>query len=129
MPSKFRGEKIESALIRIAAEFIRREASPASLITVTGVHFEERANSATFSVSVLPDAEAERALAFLNRKRSELQEHMKTHIRIRSIPFLTFVLDKGEKNRQRIDEIAEESGVNESAATDAAEEATPADGE
>ncbi len=103
---KFRGEKIEAALTRLAAEFILREASPASLITVTNIIFEERANRATIFVSVLPDAEAERALAFLNRKRSELQLYMQDHIRMRAIPFLLFALDKGEKNRQLIDELS-----------------------
>lgn len=107
-PTKFRDEKVESALTRLAAEFIRREASPQSLITVTSVHYEDRGNRATVTFSVLPESEEQKALAFLSRKASDLQDYIKEHIRMRAIPFITFAIDKGEKNRQRIDELSRE---------------------
>ena len=102
---KFRDEKVESAIMRLAAEFIRLEAGPASLITVTGVHFEDRANRAKIMVTILPDTAEKHALEFLNRQRGELADYIRDHNRMRSVPLLSFAIDLGEKNRQRIDEL------------------------
>lgn len=103
---KFRDEKIESALAKLAAEFIRLEAGPTSLITVTAVHFEDRANRAKIFVTVLPDKAEDGALKFLNRRLSDLREYVKERIRMRAVPMFSFAIDSGEKNRQRIDELA-----------------------
>lgn len=102
---KFRDEKVESAIMRLSAEFIRREAGPASLITVTGVHFEDRANRAKIMITVLPNEAEKRALEFLNRQRGELADFIRDNIRMRSVPLLSFAIDLGERNRQRIDEL------------------------
>lgn len=102
---KFRDEKVVSAITKLSAEFIRTVAGPSSLITITGVHFEDRANRAKIMISVLPDSEQDKALAFLNRKKGELAEHVRNNIRMRSVPLFSFALDVGEKNRQRIDEL------------------------
>jgi len=106
---KFRDEKIVSAITQLSAEFIRRVAGPSSLITVTGVHFEDRANRAKIMISVLPDSAQDKALAFLTRQRGELAEHIRNNIRMRSVPLLSFAIDVGEKNRQRIDELENNS--------------------
>ncbi len=42
----------------------------------------------------------------MKRKRAEFREFFKGKARMRALPFFDFEIDKGEKNRQKIDEIA-----------------------
>lgn len=103
---KFRDEKIISLIQHLAAEFIRDVAGPASLITVTNVTFSERTNNSTIFITVFPTEKEEVALEFARRKKSEFREYVREHVKMRAIPFFEFEIDRGEKNRQRIDELA-----------------------
>ncbi len=105
---KFRDEKIVSLLTHLAAEFIRDVAGTASLITVTRGTFSERENRSTIFISVFPTEKEETALEFVRRKKSEFREYVRENIKMRTIPFFEFEIDRGEKNRQRIDELARE---------------------
>jgi ribosome-binding factor A len=100
-----RGERIQEAVRAAAAEFIAREAGPRSLITVTRVMLSNDAREATIFITVLPDDAADVALAFLQRNRRDLAEFFRTRVRGAFPPHFEFVLDRGEKNRQRLDEL------------------------
>jgi ribosome-binding factor A len=106
---KFRDEKVISLLERLAADFVRDVAGPASLITVTRVTFSERANSAVVFVSVFPTEKEVTALEFIRRKKSEFREYVQSKAKIRAIPFFEFEIDHGERNRQLIDDLARKS--------------------
>ncbi|MCK9351874.1 MAG: ribosome-binding factor A [Candidatus Paceibacterota bacterium] len=99
-------EKAGNLLMKLAGDFVARESNRTSLITVTRVLILEHGRTATFLISVLPDAEAETALAFLKRKRSDFRQYIKENTRLKTIPVVDFDIDKGEKYRQRIDEIS-----------------------
>ena len=99
-------EKAGNMLIKLAGEFIAKESNRTSLITVTNVLILEHGKTAMFLISVLPDKETDTALAFLKRKRSDFREFIKKNTRLKTIPVVDFDLDKGEKHRQRIDEIS-----------------------
>ncbi len=98
-------EKIAGALSRVAAEFFNLESNGASLITVTSTKLSPDGKYMTFYVSVLPAEKEDAALDFMKRKRSELREYVKAHSRIGRLPFLEVAIDRGEKNRQKIDEL------------------------
>src|SRR3989344_1349887 len=100
-----RHEKMESALREVAAEFMAREAGPQSLITVTGVRMAEDGNSATILITVLPDTLEGEAVKFANRNRGELGTFLTKRVRGMRAPHLEFMIDRGEKNRQRLDEL------------------------
>jgi len=101
-----RKEKVESVLHVTAAEFLAREASRQSLITVTRTEVSDDGKRATIFLSILPDSAARAALGFANRNIHEFIRFFKTHTRGIMPPHIEFVLDKGEKHRQRIDEIS-----------------------
>jgi ribosome-binding factor A len=101
-------EKAGNLLMKLAGEFIAKESNRTSLITVTNVAIREHGRTAVFFVTVLPDSETETALAFLKRKRSDFREYIKKNTRMKTIPVVDFDVDKGEKHRQRIDEISRE---------------------
>ena len=56
-------------------------------------------------LSVLPEAEEKRALAFCVREKGAMYLYIRGKIRVHPIPQLDFAIDHGEKNRQRIDEL------------------------
>ncbi|HET8575150.1 MAG TPA: ribosome-binding factor A [Candidatus Paceibacterota bacterium] len=101
-------ERKSEQIRRLAGEFIQEESSGLSLITVTRVGGDDHLRKATVFVTILPESSEEEALHFLKRKRGEFREHVKKHSRFKSIPFFDFEIDRGEKNRQRIDEISHE---------------------
>ena len=103
----YRAEKLREALRETAAEFLSREAGRQSLVTVTGVRLRENEKSADILITVYPDAQEKDALSFANRKRADFLEYFKKRIRGVAPPRVEFVIDRGEKNRQRLDEISQ----------------------
>ena len=96
-----------STLIKdAAAEFLNRESNRTSLITVTGATISKDFARATVYFTVFPDDQQEQVLHFARRKRADFKAYLKSHLRLRRIPFVDFEIDAGEKHRQHIDEIA-----------------------
>ncbi len=91
---------------RIAAQFLQRESNHLSLITVTDVMVSKDNKQMTIFFTVLPETKEKAALDFVKRKRSEFRKYVKENSRMQRIPFFDFAIDTGEKNRQKIDEIA-----------------------
>lgn len=92
-----------------AAEFIEREAGRDSLITVTRAVPNKTGDRYTVFITVMPDDKVRPALAFLNRQRQAFSDYLKKNARLRPLPRIEFLLDDGEKNRQRLDELSSNS--------------------
>lgn len=101
-----RNERLKEALREVAAEFLAREAGRQSLITVTRADLSEDGKRGTVFVTVLPDSAEQNAIDFANRNRTEFGNFYKTRIKGALPPYVEFVLDRGEKNRQRLDELS-----------------------
>lgn len=104
--SSSREQKLKDIIKEAAAEFLQRESNYTSILTVTDVSISERGNTATVFFTVLPEDKEKGALDFVKRKRAEFREFFKGKARMRALPFFDFEIDKGEKNRQKIDEIS-----------------------
>jgi ribosome-binding factor A len=105
IPRETRDSKIRDIIKTLAAEYLSRESNRTSLLTITDVTVSDNGGEATIFFTVLPENMQKGALDFLKRKRSEFRDYVKEKSRIGRIPFFDFEIDKGEKNRQRIDEI------------------------
>jgi ribosome-binding factor A len=103
-----RKEKILGVVGRAASEFIERESNGKSLITVTNVDLSTDFQKAVIFVTVFPDQEEKKAVDFLKRNLNEFREFIKSHTRLQHIPWFDFEIDRGEKKRQRIDELSRE---------------------
>jgi|SRR6185369_17934997 len=101
-----RDQKLKDVIKTAAAEFLQRESNYTSILTVTDISLSEKGNQATIFFTVLPEDKEKGALDFVKRKRAEFREFFKGKARMRALPFFDFEIDKGEKNRQKIDEIA-----------------------
>ena len=96
---------MREALREMAAEFLAREAGRESLITVTRAELSEDGKRGTIYITVMPESAETGAVNFANRNRSEFSDFFKKRIRGALLPHVTFEIDKGEKNRQRLDEL------------------------
>ena len=105
MTTTFKDEKLKDQIKKWAADFLQKESSGASLITVTDVKLSVGAKEATILFTVLPDEKQEAALEFARRQLGDFREFMNQKVKTGRMPFFHFDIDRGEKHRQRIDEI------------------------
>ncbi len=101
-----RQDKMRALLRDVAAKFFTREAGSHSLITVTDTTISPDFKRGTIYITCFPTSEEGRALDFAKRKRTDLREFLKENAKLRSLPVLEVKIDEGERNRQRIDELA-----------------------
>jgi ribosome-binding factor A len=101
-----RDEKLKELIREVAAEFMQRESNYTSMITITNVAVGDRGRNATIYFTVLPEDKEEGALGLAKRKRAEFRDFFAKKARMGTLPFFDFEIDKGEKNRQQIDEIS-----------------------
>lgn len=97
-------ERLKEALRETAAEFLSREANRQSLITVTETYLSDDSKRAQIFITVLPDSQEQAALDFCQRSRGEFAEYFSKRVKAH-VPHVEFVIDKGEKMRQRLDEL------------------------
>ncbi len=95
-------------LTELAAQYIAREAGRSTLITPTRTELSRDGKHATIFVSVYPVQEDEHAVSFLMRHKDLFRSYLKSHARFPVLPYITFEIDYGERNRQRLDELSRE---------------------
>lgn len=98
-------EKKKEILRELAAQFFSKESNRQSLITITGVELGGRGTQATILMTVLPEDKEESALEFAHRQLTDFKKFVMDNSRIARVPFFHVRIDKGEKNRQKLDEI------------------------
>src|SRR3990172_5306006 len=100
-----RTDKVETLISHLAAKFLEKEATNVSLITVTGCKMSSDLKKAIIYFTVLPENKEKAALDFAKRMRGAFREYLKKNLEMRVLPFIDFEIDKGEKNRQRNNEL------------------------
>ncbi len=103
-----RQNKVREEIMHKAGEFLAREASNRSLITVTRAIITSDLKNTTIFVSVLPKEHEQEALAFLKRVRTDFHDFLKVKTVFRNVPTVDFQLDIGELNRQQVDDALRE---------------------
>ncbi len=106
-----RNDRARTLIAELTAQFIRQEASSDPLITVTRVDLSKDSKQALILFTTIPEEKEEQALVFLKRKAGEVRTFLKKESRLRAIPHLEFMIDFGERNRQRIDTIVTDVGI------------------
>jgi len=104
-----RHERIIEILHDMAARFLLLEGNNSSLLTITNVVLTKDGKRATIFFTVFPESYEKTALEFAKRKRSEFKQFVRDNSRLGMIPQLDFAIDAGEKNRQKIDNLLNES--------------------
>ncbi len=88
-----------------AADYFARESNRESLITVTRADVSPDLKNVKIYFTVMPIKFEAAALNFAKRNRSDFREYIKKHAALPRLPQIDFVIDDGEKNRQRIDDL------------------------
>lgn len=96
-------ERLTEEIRQKAAEFISEQSNRLSMITVTRAALSPDRRHATIFVTILPEEMEKNALNFLKRQRSGLRDYLLKNIRAMRLPTIDFEIDRGEKNRQRLD--------------------------
>ena len=97
--------KLANIIKESAAIFFERIANNTSLVTVTSCFVTDRGKHAVVGVTVLPEKMESSAISFLKRNMGEFRDYLKKHSRIGIVPYVEVEIDKGEKNRQKIDKL------------------------
>lgn len=105
----YQDEKIKSLVKDLAGDFLERESNKTSLVTVTRVELIENGHKAAVFFTVLPENKEDEVVQFTKRKRSDFRDYVDKKARIGRMLSFDFILDQGEKNRQKIDEALRES--------------------
>lgn len=98
-------KSLEKEIQKIASEWINRESNKTSLITITSCELSKDQKYINLGVSVLPETQSRAALDFLVRNKDVVRNYLKKHGKLHRIPYVVFMADSGEKNRQRIFEL------------------------
>ena len=115
--------RVKEILHDLAARFLALNGNNSSLLTVTKVELTRDGKCATIFFTVFPrlptpagvdnggqaDNFEKTALEFAKRKRSEFKEFIKENSKLGRIPQMDFEIDSGEKNRQKIDSLLNQS--------------------
>jgi ribosome-binding factor A len=100
-------ERLKEVLRTHAGEFLAREAGTQSLITVTRTELSSDKKRAIIYLTVLPENKEEAAVGFATRQIADFKDFLKSRVKMHRIPHIDFEIDKGEKNRQRLDELSQ----------------------
>ena len=101
-----KAEKMREAIRHAAAEFMAEKSNRTSLITVTNIHLTPKGDRATILLTAFPEDREKEALAFAARQGGALRDFISKRISLQRVPYITFALDVGEKNRQRLDKLS-----------------------
>lgn len=107
-----RQEKMNKEMQKVFASFIERESNKASLITVTRCDIAPNFKNIKVYISVLPEDKEASVIEFLDRRKWDARDYLKKHLQLRVIPFVEFLIDLGEKNRQRIDQLLRDDSLD-----------------
>ncbi|MCA9363887.1 ribosome-binding factor A [Candidatus Kaiserbacteria bacterium] len=105
-----RHDRVKSLITEIVASFIRDEANPEPLITLTRLDISPDYRKATVAITTIPEGGEQDALIFLKRKGSEIRKRVMKQSNLKIVPHIDFEIDYGERHRQHIDDLLRQEG-------------------
>lgn len=105
---KYKKEKLTSAIQELAGKYIATKSFANTMITITDVLMSECFSKAKICFTVYPTDKEKLIETKLNRGKGRFAQYVKSNGRITSIPHFSFAIDKGEKHRQRIEELSKQ---------------------
>lgn len=100
-----RQEKARSLIKDLAGSFIREKAGPGAIVSVTNVDISSDLKNAIIFVSIYPDEKEKETFSKIKSDLGELRSYVKSKMKSKFIPYFDIKIDKGEKNRQKIERI------------------------
>lgn len=110
---KYKDEKYSSLISKFAAEYFEIESNDNSLITITKTDIFDKGKRAVVFFTALPREKEPAALEFAKRRRNDFRQFVMAKKSFGFTPKIDFEIDLGEHNRQRIDELSNESATQQ----------------
>ena len=107
--NKHKDERFSSLITKFAGEYFSVEANSNILMTITRTEIEDKGKRATIFFTTLPEEKQETTLEFARRKNRDFRKFIMDKKSFGFVPKIYFEIDFGERNRQRIDELLNES--------------------
>jgi len=104
-----RKDRILPMLQKNVSNFLEKEGEPGLLITVTKMTISKDFKYSTIYISIFPEQKEGEIFNSLEKKKKDLQNFVKIHTRLKTLPFFEIKIDEGEKNRQKIDAMSQDS--------------------
>jgi len=106
--AKKRVERVSEHLKHLVSEYLQHNAEKGILITVTAIIMSNDLRHAQIFVSIYPEEKETSTFRYLEEKLGELRNHVGNNVKMKFLPVFELTLDRGEKNRQRIEKIIAE---------------------
>lgn len=103
--------KLNKELQKAFGAFVERESNKESLITVTRCDISPDLKNVIVFISVFPEDKEDSVIKFLERRKWDAREYIKSRITTRVIPFVDFQIDYGDKNRRHIDSLLKKENL------------------
>ena len=101
----YRPERIRSLLFRISTEFIIEHWTGNSRVNAARIEMSRDLKRAIIYVNISPESEENNALRELAGLRIKLYNEVAGKLKTRFTPRFEFKIDRGEKSRQKVEEI------------------------
>lgn len=104
----YRKEQLASLIQKELGEIIAEEIEPieGSLATISEVEISKDFKNALVWISVIPDGAGPETIEKLVKARGYLQHQLGEAIRLRILPKIEFVLDRGAEHAARIEKLS-----------------------
>lgn len=100
-----RRERIRSLVHKTASQFLESQLKTDALVTVTGVDLSPDLRKAKVLISVRPVEKEELEMKEIKKITPKFINFIKKQFKMKYLPRFEFVIDEGEKKRQRVEEI------------------------
>lgn len=110
--SLLRQQKIANLIQELAAQFFEREKERDILITVTRADVSSDLKNASIYVTVMPEEKEEEIFGWIQSSLKDLRRYLGEHMKTKFTPEIRAKIDKGERARQRIEEIVQQGRNN-----------------
>jgi ribosome-binding factor A len=115
----YRTQKLNSLLHETLANIIERELDyPGVLVTIISISVSDDGADCSVRLGILPHAAAEKTLKKIRTATGFIKHHIAEKLNLRIIPELTFSLDEGTLNAERVEILLDRDKNKEGGAQD-----------
>src|SRR5690606_35672561 len=102
-PKPDRSTRLADALRKVVSPLLQDSAPLGAIVTLTHLDTDERGMFARIYITVLPENKEEEVLLSLTEEIPHFRQSIAHTLDLRGVPEIKFIIDRGEKTRERIE--------------------------
>jgi len=100
-----RQERVNVLLRNLVSSFIKSEIGREAMVTVMRVETSRDLRQAKIFISVFPEEKEKEVLELLKKKSPQLHHYLKSQLRMKFLPIVSFEIDRAAKIERKIEKI------------------------